>query len=462
MPIRISAPRPGLMADRLTYPAAPGFAIDAPQRRDWRVPPKRGYIAPTNGGLGLVLTIARDNLDALTGLRFVAAFTIAFGHASAAWLPVTAIGMPLFFTLSGFIIHYVYGDAFAAQPRRAAGEFAIARFSRIYPLYAFLLGYQLFFTPMGPPLAHLSQLPLLLAYLSASWTWFPYMIDGGMAGDWFYAISWSVPTEIFFYICYALFLYRIAGLRSIRICLIALIGFCVFAYLYFYTLFLTRDAWEPALLSHFPQYVARTTDFNQSLYRWFLYHSPYSRILEFIAGVLTCQLFRLVRREGIALRHLHPGAIAAAGFVVLAFLFPAFGYLGEANPWLAAGNHSLGAFLVTLHMNFLFAPACCLLIFSLALGGTALARVLASRPCRYLGDISYSTYLSHPLAPRILMHAGVTLSSSVAYVVVLFALIYAMSTVLYAVVELPAKRWLRRMLDARLQTSAALSRGAAP
>jgi hypothetical protein len=34
--------------------------------------------------------------------------------------------------------------------------------------------------------------------------------------------------------------------------------------------------------------------------------------------------------------------------------------------------------------------------------------------------------------------------------------------VLYAVVELPAKRWLRRMLDARLQTSAALSRGAAP
>jgi peptidoglycan/LPS O-acetylase OafA/YrhL len=405
------------------------------------------------------MTVARDNLNALTGLRFIAAFTIAFGHVSAAWLPVTAIGMPLFFTLSGFIIHYVYADAFAAQPRRAASEFAIARFSRIYPLYAFLLAYQLFFTPMGPPLAHLSQLPLLLAYLSASWTWFPYMIDGNMPGDWFYAISWSVPTEIFFYICYAFFLYRIARLRSIRICLVTLIGFCAFAYLYFYILFLTRDVWEPALLSHFPQYATRTADFNQSLYRWFLYHSPYSRILEFIAGALTCQLFRLVRREGIALRRLHPGAIAAAGLMVLALLFPAFGYLSETDPWLAPGNHGAGAFLVTLHMNFLFAPACCLLIFSLALGGSVLARALSSRPCRYLGDISYSTYLSHPLAPRILLHAGIPLSSSPAYVVGLFILIYAMSSVLYAVVEVPAKRWLRRLLDARLQTWAIFSRG---
>ena len=54
-----------------------------------------------------------------------------------------AIGMPLFFTLSGFIIHYVYADAFASGWRRAGGEFAIARFSRIYPLYLALLVYSL-------------------------------------------------------------------------------------------------------------------------------------------------------------------------------------------------------------------------------------------------------------------------------------------------------------------------------
>ena len=102
------------------------------------------------------------------------------GSYLQAFLRQARFGMPLFFTLSGFIIHYVYADAFAAQRRRAVGEFAIARFSRIYPLYAVLLAYQLFRTPMGPPLAHLSELPILLAYLTASWTWFPYQIGGDM------------------------------------------------------------------------------------------------------------------------------------------------------------------------------------------------------------------------------------------------------------------------------------------
>ena len=59
------------------------------------------------------MTVARDNLDALTGLRFIAAFTIALGHTEAVVLEITGIGMPLFFTLSGFIIHYVYADVFA-------------------------------------------------------------------------------------------------------------------------------------------------------------------------------------------------------------------------------------------------------------------------------------------------------------------------------------------------------------
>ena len=406
------------------------------------------------------MTIARDNLDALTGLRFVAAFSIALGHSYPEWLPVTGIGMPLFFTLSGFIIHYVYADAFAAQPWRAAGDFAVARFSRIYPLYLFLLAYALLRTPMGPPLAHLSELPLLLAYLSASWTWWPFTIDGGMPGDWYYGIAWSVPTEIFFYVCYALVLYRIARLQSVRRCLLILIGFCIFAYLYFYALFLTRDVWEPFLLERFPQYVSRTADFNQSLYRWFLYHSPYSRILEFIAGVLTCQLFRLVRRQGIATRRLHPGAIGATGLVLLVPLFAGFGYLGAHDRWLASGNFGLAAFLVTLHMNFLFAPVCCLLIFSLALGGSLLAGVLSSRPCRYLGDISYSTYLSHPLAGRIMVHAGIAPTLTVSYFALVFGVIYAMSAALFAVVEVPAKRWLRRVLQARVRNWAVASRGA--
>jgi peptidoglycan/LPS O-acetylase OafA/YrhL len=77
----------------------------------------------------------------LTGLRAIAAFTIVFGHGYIPWGYVTALGMPLFFTLSGFIIHYVYCEAFRANWGRAVGDFAVARFSRLYPLYFLLLMY---------------------------------------------------------------------------------------------------------------------------------------------------------------------------------------------------------------------------------------------------------------------------------------------------------------------------------
>jgi peptidoglycan/LPS O-acetylase OafA/YrhL len=397
------------------------------------------------------MTIARDNIDALTGLRFIAAFSIVLGHAYMGIASVTAIGMPLFFTLSGFIIHYVYADAFAVSPRRAVGEFAVARFSRIYPLYVVLLLYFLFKSPMGDALRHIHELPILLAYLTATWTWWPYQIDGSVLFDWHYAISWSIPTEAFFYVCYALVLHRFERLRSIRVCLVLLIGLCFVAYLYFYSLFLTRDLWESAFLARFPQFAARNTDFNQSFYRWFLYISPYSRIFEFVAGVLSCQLFRLVRHQAIVMQRRHVSVIALAGLALLMGPFAAFCYFGANNPWLAVGNFSLGAFLVTLHMNFLLAPACCVLIFSLALGGSVLARILSSRPCRYLGDISYSTYLSHPMAPRVLAHLGIDAPSNTAYGILILPVIYAMSAVLYRLVEVPSKRWLRRTLDARLQ-----------
>jgi peptidoglycan/LPS O-acetylase OafA/YrhL len=108
------------------------------------------------------MTIARDNIDALTGLRFVAAFLIVLGHSYAPWREVTAIGMPLFFTLSGFIIHYVYSEAFGRGWLRATWEFAVARFSRLYPLYFVLLAYIILSTPAGRSFGHLRNLPAFL------------------------------------------------------------------------------------------------------------------------------------------------------------------------------------------------------------------------------------------------------------------------------------------------------------
>src|SRR5437867_12289726 len=95
----------------------------------------------------------QPNIPALTGLRFVAAFLILFAHA-VDWLAqfqdseirkqfgfLSIYGMPLFFVLSGFVIHYNYRNLFAGKPLlRAVAEFGAARFARLFPLYfCFLL-----------------------------------------------------------------------------------------------------------------------------------------------------------------------------------------------------------------------------------------------------------------------------------------------------------------------------------
>src|SRR3981189_3454710 len=95
------------------------------------------------------------DIPGLTGLRFIAAFSILFLHAVAWCIPfndtnipnaigswVGVYGMPLFFVLSGFVIHYNYALAFRERPYGTASRrFFSARFARIYPLYFFFLVY---------------------------------------------------------------------------------------------------------------------------------------------------------------------------------------------------------------------------------------------------------------------------------------------------------------------------------
>jgi peptidoglycan/LPS O-acetylase OafA/YrhL len=84
-------------------------------------------------------------LNALTGLRFLAAFhvvlfhfrelALADGPEALYWIADKGyVSVGLFFVLSGFILTYTYADSTHSAPlnRRA---FWAARFARIYPVY---------------------------------------------------------------------------------------------------------------------------------------------------------------------------------------------------------------------------------------------------------------------------------------------------------------------------------------
>jgi peptidoglycan/LPS O-acetylase OafA/YrhL len=101
---------------------------------------------PTLVQTGTVASSRRAQLPALTGIRCFAALNLVFfhfadPHSFGPLSPVVNggyISVSFFLLLSGFILTYNYADR-AEQGKLTARSFWTARFSRLYPVYAFSL-----------------------------------------------------------------------------------------------------------------------------------------------------------------------------------------------------------------------------------------------------------------------------------------------------------------------------------
>jgi peptidoglycan/LPS O-acetylase OafA/YrhL len=135
-----------------------------------------------------------SRIDAITGLRGLAALLVVYGHSVDGFsLPLAnhfsgEIGVTVFFALSGFLMAYLYlGKDFTALN---VAEYAIHRFSRIAPAYLFIL---------------------LLSFILYA-TIFPdfvYAISGQnilrhvlFSGD--VSVFWSITPEVEFYFLFVL------------------------------------------------------------------------------------------------------------------------------------------------------------------------------------------------------------------------------------------------------------------
>jgi peptidoglycan/LPS O-acetylase OafA/YrhL len=412
-----------------------------------------------------------DDVPGLTGLRFVAAFSVLIAHGFAVLMQghdtpgslaywatqASGFGMTLFFVLSGFVIHYNYAILVTAGRLRGIAAYLWARFARLYPLFLLtLLGYILisrkhyeFWTGHPEPFEDVLQaLPYFLVSVQ-SWLYRPisdttliYAIGGSSS------LTWSISTEWFFYFLYPPVAWLILRLRAPRLTIVLVLAWCALWVALATALYdhaADIDVWAvgrygPIAEMREPQDVFAAQD---SYVRWLLYFSPYLRMGEFVLGSLMAQLY-------FQLRSHKPGALEnTIGTLVL------LAAVASTIPiTYLMYSPDVGANVFRkMYMNFGLAPSAALVVFCAARYDNVLSRLLTSRPALILGDASYSIYLTHFLVLMVAFKLiGTAVHGSIFNAVALTLstlAILLVSVLLFTFYELPARKWLRQLWGAK-------------
>ena len=398
----------------------------------------------------------REEVPGLTGLRFVAAFTVLVAHSIAilmkahladvpllTWLMQAAgFGMSLFFVLSGFVIHYNYARVVTGG-KSGVVVFLWARFARLYPLLLLILAISTFLSIRATTVPARDILQALPAFVLSvqSWLYLPignnaliYVIQGGSA-----PLTWSISTEWFFYLAYPCVAWVILRARTPSAAGVLVVLWCATWVWVSTTLFdysSQMDAWAAG---YYGPIAGMKEHFQDSFVRWALYFSPYARLGEFILGALVAQFYVALQPQKITARENSAGTIlfyfSAASVVLVTFL--------EYSPSVEVNIFR------KMNLNFALAPSAALLIFCTARYLNSGSRMLDSRPAILLGDASYSIYLLHfgilVLVAGRLGTYGVALD--LLKVVVMDVAILTISLVVYMYYENPARRFLRRLVQ---------------
>lgn len=353
-------------------------------------------------------------IPSLTGLRFVAAFYVFLFHIHIRWpisshsfaknvLDQGAIGMSLFFMLSGFLLAYRYADGSSNLK-----DYLINRFARIYPIYTVAalvtlpwLGINLTSSSQAEILTWIGQITLLVfSNIFLIQAWFPQYFDYWNNGG-----SWSISVEAF---CYILLPFLLPSLLQASM----------------KRLFVAAAAcWLLAVLPGLSAAI-----FSSSSNGVF-YSMPIFRLPEFLIGTFTYLTIRL----GFKYRF---GAVHQLA-VLLTFLF----YLGIAGPKMP----------IYVGHNWIALPVIAFMIFSLSNNRGIVASILTSRVFVWLGKISYCFYSFQALIIFFLIshhdkliQVAPTLSNNKFLAIASLAVLLVLSASGYYLIEEPARRWIRQ------------------
>ncbi len=314
----------------------------------------------------------KETMPALTGLRFGLAALVVLYHVGVQqmaqaprWVAAIVshgyLAVNAFYILSGFVLAHTYLDA-EGRLRGGRKNFWVARFARIYPIYALtiVLGFSNRFQfglkqPTGweDALATITVFALAQAWIPA----YALLINPA---------AWSLSAEAFFYFCFPV-LSKVAR-DTTRRGLIRVIALCWMVSLAPPVLFLL-------IAGHAGPSLAGLL--GQDWVSAFLQYNPLFHVSAFVMGIAAQRLF-LLERAGPLFDSWRPTAICAASICSICLI------LGTGWP--------LPRILVN---NGLLGPAFVFLIAGLASGRGAIARVLGAPAAVLLGEASYSLYLLH-------------------------------------------------------------------
>ena len=359
-----------------------------------------------------------NEVRAFTGIRGIAALYVAVYHfglagmfqgRTRAILGHGYIAVDLFFMMSGFVMALTYRDLFAGGRSpggvmRGMLDFLGKRIARIYPLYALASVAALVVVIWAGLSSKADQITVtkILANL--------VMIQSWGISDSYVGPAWSISTEWAAYLIFPL------------LCSIVLFGQrqAALAWSFVAFLFLALLAELPADTTH----VVRANG-PLDLYDGRNYGAAARCLIEFLLGMMC---FRLSRHDGLAQR--------------------------IGRPWVALALVALILALLTVPGSDIFViPPVALLLVSLARDEGAVAGLFGSPLCRWLGTISYSVYLFHttvaavaePSIRRAVEFTGVPNAKGVE-VGCLVAVVLAIASLTYGLVEKPGRSLLRRAL----------------
>ncbi|CAA0119560.1 Uncharacterised protein [Mycolicibacterium vanbaalenii] len=373
-------------------------------------------------------------IKALSGLRIIAALWVVLFHfrpllaqaspsvssALAPMLNAGAQGVDLFFILSGFVLTWNYLDRMGqAWSTRATLRFLWLRLARVWPVYLVTMHLAAAWIIFTLNVGHVPAEPPVVEQLNAiSWIrqvllvqlWFqPYFDGSSWDGP-----AWSISAEWLAYLLFGalvLVVFRIASATRAR----GLLWLAVAASL------------PPVLL----------------LLASGVFYTPWSWlpriVMQFTAGALACAAVRKLQ-----LSHRTRQASGVASLVLGGAIIGGL-YLLDAHP--PASIHDASGLV-----DVLFVP----LVVTMAIGVGTLPALLSTPIIVYLGHISFSLYMVHELVHTswnwAVMQFDITLTPSWSAKLVVLGLIAVAgigAALLYHLVEEPARRWMRRMVDTK-------------